>query len=35
MPFSPEEFALLDAIHADPRNDAPRLAYADWAAANL
>lgn len=28
--FSDEELALLDAIHADPRDDAPRLAYADW-----
>jgi uncharacterized protein (TIGR02996 family) len=26
----PEELALLSAIHADPRNDFPRLAYADW-----
>jgi uncharacterized protein (TIGR02996 family) len=25
-----EELDLLEAIHADPRNDAPRLAYADW-----
>jgi uncharacterized protein (TIGR02996 family) len=30
MPFNDEELALLDAIHADPRNDTPRLAYADW-----
>src|SRR5262245_49272656 len=25
-----EELALVDAIHADPRSDSPRLAYADW-----
>ncbi len=30
QPFSTEELALLDAIHDDPRNDGPRLAYADW-----
>lgn len=30
MPFSDEEQALIAAIHADPKNDAPRLAYADW-----
>ena len=30
QPFSTEELALLDAIHCDPRNDRPRLAYADW-----
>ena len=29
-----EELALIDAIHADPRNDVPRLAYADWLAEN-
>jgi uncharacterized protein (TIGR02996 family) len=29
-PFSAEELALLDSIHNDPRNDGPRLAYADW-----
>jgi uncharacterized protein (TIGR02996 family) len=28
--FSDEELALIAAIHADPKNDAPRLAYADW-----
>jgi uncharacterized protein (TIGR02996 family) len=28
--FTTEELALLEAIHADPRNDAPRMAYADW-----
>jgi uncharacterized protein (TIGR02996 family) len=28
--FSPGELGLLDAIHADPRNDALRLVYADW-----
>lgn len=30
LPYSYEELALMEAIHADPRNDAPRLAYADW-----
>jgi uncharacterized protein (TIGR02996 family) len=25
-----EEAGLLDAIHASPREDAPRLVYADW-----
>lgn len=29
-PFSAEELARLDSIHDDPRNDGPRLAYADW-----
>ena len=24
------EAELLAAIHADPRDDAPRLVYADW-----
>jgi uncharacterized protein (TIGR02996 family) len=28
--MTPEELALVDAIHADPRSDSPRLAYADW-----
>jgi uncharacterized protein (TIGR02996 family) len=28
--FSPQELALLAAIHADPRSDIPRLVYADW-----
>jgi uncharacterized protein (TIGR02996 family) len=28
--MAPEELALLAAIHADPRSDSPRLAYADW-----
>jgi uncharacterized protein (TIGR02996 family) len=28
--WSDEELTLLAAIHAQPRNDAPRLAYADW-----
>jgi len=32
--FTGEELALIDAIHADPRNDVPRLAYADWLAKN-
>lgn len=31
-PFTAKELALLDQIHADPRNDALRLAYADWLA---
>jgi uncharacterized protein (TIGR02996 family) len=30
MPFSDEELVLIEAIHTDPKNDAPRLAYADW-----
>ncbi len=25
-----DELGLLEAIHADPRSDAPRLLYADW-----
>jgi uncharacterized protein (TIGR02996 family) len=28
--FHPEELALLAAIHAEPRDDMPRLVYADW-----
>jgi uncharacterized protein (TIGR02996 family) len=28
--FSDEERALLDAIHDDPHDDGPYLAYADW-----
>jgi uncharacterized protein (TIGR02996 family) len=32
--FSPQELALLDAIHTALGDDAPRLAYADWLAAN-
>jgi uncharacterized protein (TIGR02996 family) len=28
--FHPEELALLAAIHAEPREDTPRLVYADW-----
>ncbi len=28
--FHPEELALLAAIHAAPREDTPRLVYADW-----
>src|SRR5262245_46469125 len=27
-----EQEALLEAVFADPRDDAPRLAYADWLA---
>ena len=30
MPFSDDEKALIDSIHADPKSDLPRLAYADW-----
>lgn len=30
MLFSDEELALIEAIHADPKSDAPRLIYADW-----
>ena len=25
-----EQLALVGAMHADPRSDSPRLAYADW-----
>jgi uncharacterized protein (TIGR02996 family) len=32
--FPEEELALIAAIHADPRDDAPRLTYADWLAAH-
>jgi uncharacterized protein (TIGR02996 family) len=32
-PYSSRELQLLDAIHTEPLNDAPRLAYADWLAA--
>jgi len=28
--ISDDEMALLEAMHADPRNDAPRLDYARW-----
>jgi len=28
--FSAEELSLQDAIHDDPRNDGPRLAFAYW-----
>jgi uncharacterized protein (TIGR02996 family) len=28
--FSADELHILGAIHDDPRNDRPRLAYADW-----
>jgi uncharacterized protein (TIGR02996 family) len=28
--FGAEELRLLAAIHADPRNDGPRLVYAEW-----
>jgi uncharacterized protein (TIGR02996 family) len=30
--LNPEEVALVAAIHDDPKNDAPRLAYAEWCA---
>jgi uncharacterized protein (TIGR02996 family) len=30
MRFIDEELTLIEAIHADPASDAPRLAYADW-----
>lgn len=29
-PSHPEELSLLAAIHANPREDTPRLVYADW-----
>jgi uncharacterized protein (TIGR02996 family) len=32
MPPTAEEKALIAALHADLRNDAPRLVYADWLA---
>lgn len=28
--FTPDELALLADVHAAPRDDRPRLAYADW-----
>lgn len=28
--WQPQELAFLDAIHSAPRDDAPRLIYADW-----
>jgi uncharacterized protein (TIGR02996 family) len=28
--FHPDELALIDAIHADPRDDTVRLVWADW-----
>src|SRR5262245_1111196 len=28
--FQPAEWALLERIHADPRDDTRRLEYADW-----
>ena len=28
--FDPEELALLAAIHAEPKDDTPRLVWADW-----
>ena len=30
MRFTADELALLADIHADPKSDGPRLAYADW-----
>src|SRR4029077_1028057 len=30
QPYSAEELSLIDAVHATPHDDAPRLAYADW-----
>jgi uncharacterized protein (TIGR02996 family) len=30
MAFHPDELALLAAIHAFSKEDAPRLVYADW-----
>jgi uncharacterized protein (TIGR02996 family) len=30
QPYTDEELLLIDAIHAAPHDDRPRLAYADW-----
>lgn len=30
QPYTDQEMALIEAIHAAPRDDQPRLAYADW-----
>ncbi|WP_437186506.1 TIGR02996 domain-containing protein [Planctomicrobium sp. SH668] len=30
QPYTDQELALIEAIHAAPRDDQPRLAYADW-----
>ena len=30
QPYTDQELLLIDAIHAAPRDDGPRLAYADW-----
>src|SRR5262249_54515087 len=30
MAWSDDELPLLAAIHADPKNDTPRLAYTEW-----
>jgi uncharacterized protein (TIGR02996 family) len=30
QPYGAEELSLIDAVHATPHDDAPRLAYADW-----
>jgi uncharacterized protein (TIGR02996 family) len=30
QPYAADELSLIDTIHAAPRDDAPRLAYADW-----
>jgi len=30
QPYTDDELSLIDAIHAAPHDDGPRLAYADW-----
>jgi uncharacterized protein (TIGR02996 family) len=30
QPYGAAELSLIDAVHATPHDDAPRLAYADW-----
>jgi uncharacterized protein (TIGR02996 family) len=30
QPYTNDELTLIDAIHAAPHDDGPRLAYADW-----
>lgn len=34
MPMDTTELGLIDAIHGDPRSDAPRLRYAQWLEGN-
>ena len=30
QPYTADELSLIEAIHAAPHDDGPRLAYADW-----